>query len=271
MINQEQLFKYLESKIANFIKTRKAKSGELLFSCPNLKNHKFASKSPTATFITGSEKISCLICGWKGTMFDAIRIVEEEYKNKSDAEITSYLIDSMKLDMYSELDAYQKYNFALVPLLQNDKKPFEKGWTDIVHREKIQWIKWLNNNLNIGIRTGEVSGITVIDVDFQKAENETANEIIALLVASDTLMQESPHGKHYVFKYDKEISQTVNIADLKIDVRNDGGQIVASPSKINAIPYKWTNLGSEIKEIAIFRVFILYMVYNRLFIPYYLC
>jgi len=251
MINQEQLFKYLESKIANFIKTRKAKSGELLFSCPNLKNHKFSSKSPTATFITGSEKISCLICGWKGTMFDAIRIVEEEYKNKTDAEITSYLIDSMKLDMYNELDFYQKYNFALVPLLQNDKKPFEKGWTDIVHKEKVQWIKWLNNNLNIGIRTGEVSGITVIDVDFQKAENETANEIIALLVASDTLMQESPHGKHYVFKYDKEISQTVNIADLKIDVRNDGGQIVASPSKINAIPYKWTNLGSEIKEISL--------------------
>ena len=94
MITTEQLFQYLEKKIPTFIKTRKAKTGELLFTCPNIANHKFKS-SPSATFIPNTTKISCLICGWKGTMFDAIRVLEEDKKNQTDAEITDYLITEL--------------------------------------------------------------------------------------------------------------------------------------------------------------------------------
>jgi hypothetical protein len=249
MITTEQLFQYLEKKIPNFIKTRKAKGGELLFTCPNIAKHKFASKSPTATFIPNTTKISCLICGWKGTMFDAIRVLEEDKGNKTDAEITDFLIGEFHLDMYSELNVYQKYGFALIPLLQNSKMAFEKGWTTTEHRDKVQWIKWLNNNLNIGIRTGEVNGITVIDVDFQKDDNPLANEIIASLVGANTLMQDTPHGRHYIFKYDKDIQQTTHIGGLHIDIRNDGGQIVCAPSQIDTNSYKWQNLGTEIKVI----------------------
>jgi hypothetical protein len=248
MISTEQLFQYLEKKIPTFVKTRKAKTGELLFTCPNIANHKFKS-SPSATFIPSTTKISCLICGWKGTMFDAIRILEEDKKNQTDAEITDYLIGSLNLDMYKELDAYQTYGFALIPLLQNSKMAFEKGWTTTEHRDKVQAIKWLNNNLNIGIRTGEVNGITVIDVDFQKEDNSLANEIVALLVGANTLMQTTPHGTHYVFKYDKDIQQTTHIGGLHIDIRNDGGQIVSAPSQIDNTTYKWQNLGTEIKVI----------------------
>jgi len=248
MLNNEQLFDYLEKKIDGFLKTRKSKTGELLFSCPNLVNHKFGTKSPTATF-TPSGNISCLICGWKGSLYDAIRIVEPDYKNKTDAEITVHLIDELHLEMYQELDAYQKYGFALIPLLQNSKVPFEKGWTETIHREKVQQIKWLNNNLNIGIRTGEVNNITVIDVDFQKGTNETSDAIIGELISTGTLIQNSPHGTHYIFKYDKELQQTTNIAGLHIDIRNDGGQIVATPSRIDNTSYSWKNLGVDIKII----------------------
>jgi len=247
MITTEQLFSYLEQKIPTFVKTRKAKTGELLFTCPNIANHKFKS-SPSATFIPGTTKISCLICSWKGTMYDAIRILEEDKHNRTDAEITDYLIGLLHLDMYKELEEYQKYGFAIIPLLQNSKAAFEKGWTESQHRDKVQWIKWLNNNLNIGIRTGEVNGITVIDADFKVVPvgfEEIYNELIAL----GTLMQDTPHGRHFIIKYDKDIQQTTKIGGVHLDIRNDGGQIVAAPSQVDANSYKWQNLGVEIKTI----------------------
>ena len=246
MITTEQLFLYLEKKIPTFIKTRKAKTGELLFTCPNIANHKFKS-APSATF-SPSGNVVCLICGWKGTMYDAIRILEEDKHNKTDAEIVDYLIGLLHLDMYAELNAYQIYGLALIPLLQNSKAPFEKGWTESQHKDKVQWIKWLNNNLNIGIRTGEVNNITDIDADFKVAP-VGFEEIYEELIALDTLMQDTPHGKHFVIKYDKDIQQTTKIGGVHLDIRNDGGQIVAAPSQVDANSYKWQNLGTEIKTI----------------------
>jgi len=246
VITTEQLFLYLEKKIPTFVKTRKAKTGELLFTCPNIANHKFKS-APSATF-SPSGNVVCLICGWKGTMYDAIRILEEDKHNKTDAEIVDYLIGLLHLDMYAELNAYQIYGLALIPLLQNSKAPFEKGWTESQHKDKVQWIKWLNNNLNIGIRTGEVNNITVIDADFKVAPIGF-EEIYKELIALDTLMQDTPHGKHFVIKYDKDIQQTTKIGGVHLDIRNDGGQIVAAPSQVDANSYKWQNLGVEIKTI----------------------
>ncbi len=243
------IVEYLSKKIDNFQKT--SKKGVFLFSCPQIKQqHYYDKKSPTAFFINGTNKIHCPICEWKGTIYDVVRLLEPEKKNCSDAEITDYLIHSLHAPVYKELDEYEKYGWALVPLLQNDKKPFEKGWTDIVYKDKIKWIKWLNNNLNIGCRCGEVSGMTGIDVDLKVAPTGQVDEIYKLLKALNTLEQDTPHGKHFIVKYDKELYQTTNIGGLHIDIRNDGGQIVIAPSKIDSCSYKWTNLGTEIKSIS---------------------
>jgi len=161
----EILFKYLEKKLSTFSKL--TKSGQFLFTCPNLSKHKIKSKTPTATFLPNSDKITCLICGFKGTVYDVVRELEPEKRNLSDAEITSYLIGDLSLDMYKELDAYEKYGWSLVPLLQNSKNPFETNWREIENRDKIRWVKWLNNSLNIGVNC-EKSKIFVIDIDAKK-------------------------------------------------------------------------------------------------------
>jgi hypothetical protein len=244
----EKILDYLALRIKNFVQSKKG--GKLEFLCPNIARHKFPSRNPTATFLPDSDKIICPICGWKGTPFDVVRLIDEEKKNKSDAEITEYLIELFNLDEYKELNAYLNYNFALIPLLKNSKVPFEKNWTSIEHKDKTTWIKWLNNGLNVGIRTGEVSGITVVDVDLKIAPTEEVNEVYKLLLACETLVQDTPHGKHFVFKYDKDIAQTTNIGGLHIDIRNDGGQIVTFPSQIGHLSYKWQNLGTTIKSVS---------------------
>lgn len=255
MITTEQLFLYLEKKIPNFLKTRKSKTGELLFTCPNLSNHKFKTNSLTATF-SPSGNIYCLVCGWKGSFYDAIRIVESNYKTKTDAEITNYLIEELKLDMYKELNEYQKYDWELLPIIANIKDPISgESWKANHYKDKISWIKWLNNQFNIGLKTGKINNITVIDVDLKIAPTETDEEIYKSLTALNTLIQDTPHGKHFIIVYDEELHQTAKLGrkqniKTSIDIRNDGGYILVAPSKIDGLTYKWKNLGTEIKQIS---------------------
>lgn len=249
----DKLFEYLKSKIKTFEKT--TKNGSFLFTCPNIAGHKYIGKSPTATIISGTQKITCMQCSWRGTFFDVVRVLEPEKVKFSDEQITEYLINSFAVDIYTELDIYKKNNWSLVPIAKNGKHPIEKDWTNITHLDKMDWIKWLNNSYNIGLRTGEVSGITVIDVDNKvlatpELENQR-KELIQLLNNLDTLMQNTAHsGVHYVFKYDKDIVQTVDIAGLKIDIRNDGGQILVQPSKLESLNYNWKKSDAEIKPLS---------------------
>jgi hypothetical protein len=254
MITQENLFSYLEKKIPNFIKTRKSKSGELLFTCVNLANHKFKTIAPSATF-SPSGNIVCLICGYKGSLLDSIRAIEPEFKNRTDAEIINHLIEELKLDMYKELNEYQKYGWSLVPLLKNSRDAFEKDWRNKEYKDKIQWIKLLNNGLNIGLNC-ELSKVFAIDVDCKYPISEDVKpireEIIKLLEQSNTLKANTPSGgAHYIFQWDEELrKQCVNIANLQIDTRTEG-QVAIAPSVRDAIPYKWQNLGTEIKSITL--------------------
>ena len=241
------LFEYLKEKIPPFEKT--TKKGAYLFTCPNISNHKYIAKSPTATIINGTEKISCLQCGFKGTFYDVIRLLEPDKQSYSDEKVMEYLINSLKVNVYSELENYKTYNWSLVPIAKNGKAPLEKDWTNKTHYEKTEWIKWLENGLNLGVRTGEVSKITVIDVDLKIAPTVELEEIYKELNATKTLMQNSPHGKHFVFQYDKEIETAVGINGLTIDIRNDGAQLVVAPSKIGHSIYHWINLGTEIKIV----------------------
>ncbi len=93
-INGDKTIKLYATDILQF------KGGKIIFSCPNKHNHHFKSDNPTATFIPNSDKINCLICGIKLTSYDVIRLLEPEKKNKSDAELTEYLISELQLEDY---------------------------------------------------------------------------------------------------------------------------------------------------------------------------
>lgn len=244
---------YLKKKLSNFqlINTR----GQFFFTCPM--PHKWQAKTPSATLITvegGATKFYCAQCGFKGTIFDVVRVLEPDKKNQTDALITEYLIPMLDMGMYAELDKYREFGWSLLPVAKNSKNPIETGWSNITHCEKTDWIKWLNNGLNIGARTGKVSDITVIDVDNKgelsgevKAQRE---ELINLLLLSGTLKQVTPsQGTHYVFKYDADIKQGVNLGGMHIDVRNDGGQIVVQPSTRDGKEYKFEAINTVITAI----------------------
>ena len=110
-------------------------------------------------------------------------------------------------------------------------------WTDFQTRRPTEetinqwWDKW--PNANVGIITGIISGITVIDIDGEKGQNSIKKNNIYLPL---TQINKTPHGFHHIYNYNKNYHQDTGIFE-GIDIRNDGGFIVAPPSLIGEETY----------------------------------
>ena len=85
----------------------------------------------------------------------------------------------------------------------------------------------------IGLITGQVSGVVVVDVD--TAEN--------LLSLSSSIVSKSAFsgGKHYFYKWDDEVRNTVRMDGMPIDFRGDGGYVVLPPSEFEGHSYSFEN------------------------------
>lgn len=87
---------------------------------------------------------------------------------------------------------------------------------------------------NIGLATGEGSGITVVDIDISDghAGAETWAALIEEHGEPKTLTaQTGSGGLHLFFAYNSAVSSSTNTFGPGIDCRNDGGYVVAAPSR----------------------------------------
>jgi len=113
-----------------------------------------------------------------------------------------------------------------------------------------KWFKKGRAKSNIGIVTGERSGITVIDIDIGEGKfgKESWAELIKEHGEPETLMaQTGSGGLHVIFQYNSALKTASNILGKGIDCRNDGGYIVAAPSHHwSGGKYKWLNWGTDL-------------------------
>lgn len=114
--------------------------------------------------------------------------------------------------------------------------------------EEAQILAWFGPEAppsNIGVVTGETSGITVIDIDIGdgKFGAESWAEAIKDHGEPQTLMAETGSGgMHVVFQYNSALKTASNVLGKGVDCRNDGGYIVAAPSRHRSGGvYKWLN------------------------------
>jgi hypothetical protein len=138
---------------------------------------------------------------------------------------------------------------AVFPLLPCGKTPLTKhGFKDATTDPNIitkWWTQW--PDANIGLATGHASGCIVLDIDGADGNSslEALKRELGPLPA--TCMARTGKGRHLYFCYPdgKEIRCRTNLAPA-IDVRADGGYVVAPPSvHPNGAPYEW--IGDEIK------------------------
>lgn len=114
------------------------------------------------------------------------------------------------------------------------------------------YLKLINNrdNLNIAIATGADSGIIVIDIDGVAGESSIAELERINGRLPETLVSETGKGRHILFKHPgKRVPSRVKKLGDGLDVRGDGGYIVAPPSRhILGHKYKWENESAAIAD-----------------------
>jgi putative DNA primase/helicase len=113
-----------------------------------------------------------------------------------------------------------------------DKKDSENCATNDVRKIRAWWRKW--PNANIGIATGALGGIVIVDADFPKEGDvglTTLLERLGLDAMPPTMEVNTGAGLHFYYKYDADdIRNSVSKIAKGIDVRGAGGQVVSAPS-----------------------------------------
>lgn len=133
--------------------------------------------------------------------------------------------------------------YHVFPCKPGRKTPITpNGFKDAtINKDKIReyWTK--TPNANIGLATGKISGITVIDVD-PRHGGDTSIELYD--VPPTPYVKTGQGGRHYYFKYTPEAKPGNNVIAPGLDTKNDGGYCIAAPSILGDFPeYNLVNGG----------------------------
>lgn len=128
---------------------------------------------------------------------------------------------------------YLDLGFSIIPI-SPDKKPlieWKKYQKQKATREEIE--NWFSKSpsINIGIVTGEISGIVVIDIEYG---GETGN------LPPTVISKTGGGGYHFFYKYPGvKVKNGVRVRELT-DIRGDGGYVVVPPSlHTSGNNYEW--------------------------------
>ena len=106
-----------------------------------------------------------------------------------------------------------------------------------------QIIKWWSERpyANVAIRTGEISGISVIDIDPRHDGDSTLDELIDNFgdIPETVMAITGGGGSHIIIKHNKAFHSQNNILQ-GVDIKCDGGYILAEPSNhLSGGKYYW--------------------------------
>lgn len=84
----------------------------------------------------------------------------------------------------------------------------------------------------IGLATGKVSGVVVVDLDTDQIPEgyDLTSPLISKTISG---------GRHFYYRWDEEMRNDAKIEGLPIDFRGDGGFVVLPPSMIGDMKYEW--------------------------------
>lgn len=134
------------------------------------------------------------------------------------------------------LSYFDGFGWFVIPTDPGAKKPYFgfrwKPYGDsLPNRETVaSWPQWDAEGVRVGVRTGAVSGIIVLDVDSQEAHDyiKTKGHPIGPMVQSPR----EGGGLHLYFKHPGfYVKSTVAVGGVEgMDIRGDGGIVVLPPS-----------------------------------------
>ena len=133
-------------------------------------------------------------------------------------------------NLHSKALQYAVGGYSIIPL--NKKIPVIKKWKEFqtTAADDDQIAAWweANPKANIGVVTGKISGITVVDIDTK------GDTVVPLDAFPETFTVKTPSGGyHLYYRYTTKITQSANQYPQfpHVDIRNDGGYVVGPGSE----------------------------------------
>ena len=128
-----------------------------------------------------------------------------------------------------------KSGYKVIPL--RGKIPIIKNWQQFYNTPKTteDLTEAFKNAENIGLITGKISNITVVDIDYYNKDGtrkfKTSLEEFLKKYPTDVVVETGSGNHHLYYEYTPNVKTGTNIEELfGADVRNDGGQVVLPPS-----------------------------------------
>jgi hypothetical protein len=147
---------------------------------------------------------------------------------------------------------YRKRGWSVIPVSPVTKKALVK-WQEYSERvaavEEIE--QWWRNfpNAGVGVVTGKVSNLIVLDVDTKKGAD--ANHVYRTF-PTDLVVRTGSGGGHFYYQYPSSSDHIPNVVGKKdghptgYDLRADGGYVVAPPSlHPSGRRYEWITTGKR--------------------------
>jgi hypothetical protein len=131
------------------------------------------------------------------------------------------------------------FDFSVIPIKPRAKVPmvtWQTYQTELADESQV--LEWFTQwpDANVGIVTGKISGITVVDTDTDAGYGAVSKYLPPLFLTPTARTQKG--GRHLYFKYVPGLSNKVRVID-GVDVRGDGGFVVAPPSEGELGSYEW--------------------------------
>lgn len=96
--------------------------------------------------------------------------------------------------------------------------------------------------INLGIATGKISGLLVLDTDSYK-EGYDSEFVKSLQIPITPVQETASGGKQYFFKIPEGLTiknaVCIGAKDSGIDIRGDGGMVITAPTKTHYGEYQW--------------------------------
>lgn len=169
------------------------------------------------------------------------------------------------MTIYEWAKAYRKLGWNVVPLYNYSKSPaliktqaedgtWQTSWLPLEHRmaTDVEFDTWFQDDkvTGIGVITGKVSGIVVVDEDSYKADGMKFDLI------SPLRSKTGRGGKHHFFRYTEPIKTSGFRKGVNIEIKSDGGFIVLPPSQVFTTAglsdkgvYEWISKPKKLDEV----------------------
>ena len=109
----------------------------------------------------------------------------------------------------SLIDIYQELGWTSFPLISRGKRPLKGSSWESLQTEKPEsdladsWKrKIVREDLNVGLITGKLSNLFVVDFDYEYGGKETLADLIEKGIINENMPSVmTPHGRHFYFSF----------------------------------------------------------------------